>query len=95
MSVSDDLDVLFVSAVAYRDRRDASVARQGTPFKSQLKDGVQEIAIALPSNVTLSVIVSEYAGKTGPLSHGDLKGRRLARVTARPSERTSVRIPFK
>jgi len=87
--------MLFVNAVAYLDRRDASVAGQGTPLKSQLKDGVQETAIAPPSNVTLSVIVSEYAGKTGLLTHGDLKGRRLVRVAARLSERTSVRIPFK
>jgi hypothetical protein len=77
--------MLFVNAVAYLDRRDASVAGQGTPLKSQLKDGVQEIAIAFPSNVTLCVIVCEYAGKTGPLTHRELKGRRLARVSARLS----------
>ncbi len=52
-------------------------------FKSELKDGVQEITITPPFNVKLTVIVPDYATtKTGAITTGTLREDGLARVAA-------------
>jgi hypothetical protein len=65
-------------------------------FKSQLKDGVQEITIALPVNVKLTVIVPEYAtSKTGPLTTATVREdgwRELPLTSGKP---TTLRIPVR
>jgi len=65
-------------------------------FKSQLKDGVQEITIAPPANVKLTVMVPAYAtSKTGPLTANTVKEdgwHELPLTTGKP---TSVLIPLK
>jgi|GEM_PF-4846084 len=65
-------------------------------FKSQLKGGVQEITIAPPANVKLTVIVPEYAtSKTGPLTAGTMREdgwRELPLTSGKP---TSFRIPVR
>ena len=63
-------------------------------FKSQLKDGVQEITLTPPANVKLTVIVPDYAtGKTGPLTDGTVREDGWRELPLTPGEPTSVLIP--
>ncbi|MFZ4768482.1 MAG: hypothetical protein ACOYMN_26345, partial [Roseimicrobium sp.] len=65
-------------------------------FKSQLKDGVQEITLAPPANVKLTVIVPDYAtSKTGPLTAGTVRNDGWRELPLTPGEPTSVLIPTK
>jgi hypothetical protein len=65
-------------------------------FKSQLKDGVQEITIAPPANVKLTVIVPDYAtGKTGPLTDGTVREDGWRELPLTPGEPTTLLIPTK
>jgi hypothetical protein len=65
-------------------------------FKSQLKDGVQEITIAPPVNVKLTVIVPKYAtSKTGPLTAGTVRDDGWRELPLTPGEPTTLRIPSK
>ena len=55
---------------------DIHTARGPIHFKSQLKDGVQEITIAPPANVKLTVAVpAGTTSETEPLSAGAVKNR--------------------
>jgi hypothetical protein len=63
-------------------------------FKSQLKDGVQEITIAPPANVKLTVIVPDYAtGKTGPLTDGTVKEDGWRELPLTAGKPTTLLIP--
>ena len=65
-------------------------------FKSQLKDGVQEITIAPPAKVKLTVIVPDYAtSKTGPLTEGTLKDDGWRELPLTAGESTTVLIPIR
>jgi hypothetical protein len=65
-------------------------------FKSQLRDGVQEITLAPPAKVKLTVIVPDYAtSKTGPLTAGTLKEDGWRELPLTPGEPTTLLIPTK
>ena len=65
-------------------------------FKSQLQDGVQEITIAPPANVKLTVIVPDYAtSKTGPLTAGTVRENGWRELPLTPGEPTTLLIPTK
>ena len=65
-------------------------------FKSQLKDGVQEITLAPPAKVKLTVTVPDYAtGKTGPLTGGTLRDDGWRELPLTPGEPTTLLIPKK
>ena len=65
-------------------------------FKSQLKDGAQEITIAPPANVKLTVIVPDYAtGKTGPLTDGTVKEDGWRELPLTAGKPTTLLIPTK
>jgi hypothetical protein len=65
-------------------------------FKSQLKDGVQEITLAPPANVKLTVIVPDYAtGIAGPLTAGTVRDDGWRELPLTPGEPTTLLIPTK
>jgi hypothetical protein len=65
-------------------------------FKSQLKDGVQEITLAPPANVKLTVIVPEYAtGKAGPLADSTVREDGWRELPLTPGKPTTLLIPSK
>ena len=74
---------------------DIHTARGAIHFKSQLKDGLQQITITSPVNLKLTVIVPANAnGESGPLTTGTVKdGCREVALTAGTS--MTFRIPSK
>jgi hypothetical protein len=63
-------------------------------FKSQLKDGVQEITLAPPANVKLTVIVPDYAtGKTGRLTDGAVREDGWRELPLTAGKPTTLLIP--
>jgi hypothetical protein len=63
-------------------------------FKSQLKDGVQEITLAPPAHVKLTVTVPDYAtGKTGPLTGGTLRDDGWRELPLTAGKPTTLLIP--
>jgi hypothetical protein len=65
-------------------------------FKSQLKDGGQEITLAPPAHVKLTVTVPDYAtGKTGPLTGGTLRDDGWRELPLPAGKPTTLLIPTK